>query len=113
MMFKNKVLLITGGTGSFGNAVLRNFLSTDIKEIRIFSLSRCGPVVFDSIQNAAIFLSDEGPNFPSSGEISQYEYQVSFSDGTEFSRTLNTLEEVRKVNSQLLLLVEHINNLTI
>jgi len=34
---KNKVLLITGGTGSFGNAVLRRFLSTDIKEIRIFS----------------------------------------------------------------------------
>lgn len=36
-MFKNKILLITGGTGSFGNAVLRNFLDTDIKEIRIFS----------------------------------------------------------------------------
>ncbi|ENP8456973.1 polysaccharide biosynthesis protein [Photobacterium damselae] len=36
-MFKNKVLLITGGTGSFGNAVLRRFLRTDIKEIRIFS----------------------------------------------------------------------------
>ena len=36
-MFKNKTLLITGGTGSFGNAVLRGFLSTDIKEIRIFS----------------------------------------------------------------------------
>ena len=36
-MFKNKTLLITGGTGSFGNAVLRKFLSTDIKEIRIFS----------------------------------------------------------------------------
>ena len=36
-MFKNKVLLITGGTGSFGNAVLRRFLNTDIKEIRIFS----------------------------------------------------------------------------
>ena len=34
---KNKVLLITGGTGSFGNAVLRRFLSTDIGEIRIFS----------------------------------------------------------------------------
>lgn len=33
----NKILLITGGTGSFGNAVLRRFLSTDIKEIRIFS----------------------------------------------------------------------------
>ena len=36
-MFKNKILLITGGTGSFGNAVLRNFLETDIQEIRIFS----------------------------------------------------------------------------
>ena len=36
-MFKDKTLLITGGTGSFGHAVLDRFLSTDIKEIRIFS----------------------------------------------------------------------------
>ena len=36
-MFQNKTLLITGGTGSFGNAVLSRFLNTDIKEIRIFS----------------------------------------------------------------------------
>lgn len=36
-MFTNKTLLITGGTGSFGNAVLSRFLNTDIKEIRIFS----------------------------------------------------------------------------
>ncbi len=36
-MFKGKTLLITGGTGSFGNAVLRKFLDTEIKEIRIFS----------------------------------------------------------------------------
>ncbi len=36
-IFKDKVLMITGGTGSFGNAVLRRFLDTDIKEIRIFS----------------------------------------------------------------------------
>ncbi len=37
-MLKNKTLLITGGTGSFGNAVLRRFLHTDhFKEIRIFS----------------------------------------------------------------------------
>lgn len=37
MLFKDKTLLITGGTGSFGNAVLRRFLDTDIGEIRIFS----------------------------------------------------------------------------
>ena len=36
-LFKNKILLITGGTGSFGNAVLRRFLHTDIGEVRIFS----------------------------------------------------------------------------
>lgn len=36
-IFENKVLMITGGTGSFGNAVLKRFIDTDIKEIRIFS----------------------------------------------------------------------------
>ena len=36
-LFKGKTLLITGGTGSFGNAVLKRFLYSDIKEIRIFS----------------------------------------------------------------------------
>ena len=36
-MFKSKVLLITGGTGSFGNTALRNFLNTEIREMRIFS----------------------------------------------------------------------------
>lgn len=36
-MFDNKILLITGGTGSFGNAVLRRFLNSDLREIRVFS----------------------------------------------------------------------------
>lgn len=35
-IFKDKVLLITGGTGSFGNMVLNRFLNSDIREIRIF-----------------------------------------------------------------------------
>jgi UDP-glucose 4-epimerase len=36
-MFKNKILTITGGTGSFGNTVLKRFINTEVKEIRIFS----------------------------------------------------------------------------
>jgi len=36
-MFKNKTLLITGGTGSFGNAVLQRFIDSDLAQIRIFS----------------------------------------------------------------------------
>ena len=70
-MFENKTLLITGGTGSFGNAVLKKFLNTNIKEIRIFSrdekkqhdmrISLQNPIVkfyigdvrdYDSIDNA-------------------------------------------------------------
>ena len=39
-MFNNKVLLITGGTGSFGNAVLNHFINSDLKEIRVFSRGR-------------------------------------------------------------------------
>ena len=49
-MFRGKTLLITGGTGSFGNAVLKRFLTTDIAEIRIFSRDEkkqhdCGCVI--------------------------------------------------------------------
>jgi UDP-glucose 4-epimerase len=36
-MFKNKILMITGGTGSFGHTVLKRFLNTGVKEIRVFS----------------------------------------------------------------------------
>ena len=36
-IMKDKILLITGGTGSFGNAVLRRFISSDLAEIRVFS----------------------------------------------------------------------------
>ena len=39
VMFKDKTLLITGGTGSFGNAVMERFLDTTVKEIRIFFFS--------------------------------------------------------------------------
>ena len=36
-MYKDRILLITGGTGSFGNAVLKQFLRSELREIRIFS----------------------------------------------------------------------------
>ena len=56
-VFKDKVLLITGGTGSFGNAVLRRFLDSDIKEIRM------GPSIGDNdfntkLKNGMKFLAD-------------------------------------------------------
>lgn len=36
-MFNNKTILITGGTGSFGNALIKKIINSDIKEIRVFS----------------------------------------------------------------------------
>ena len=83
------------------------------QEVRIFSLARYDPAVFDSIQNAAVFLSNDHPVFPVEGKIHQFEYEVSFSDGSVFSRTLYTINEVREVNSQLLLLVNHVSQLAL
>jgi len=47
--FKNKKLLITGGTGSFGNAVLKRFLDSDLDEIRIFSRDEKNRMICESI----------------------------------------------------------------
>lgn len=54
IMFDDKILLITGGTGSFGNAVMKQFLDSNIKEIRIFSRMRKNKMTFEKniiIQN--------------------------------------------------------------
>ncbi len=47
--FKDKVLLVTGGTGTFGNAVVRRFLNTDIKEIRIFYRDEKKRAIFEMV----------------------------------------------------------------
>lgn len=46
-IFNGKTLLITGGTGSFGNMVLKRFLDSDIKEIRIFSRDEKNKMICD------------------------------------------------------------------
>ena len=55
-MFKNKTLLITGGTGSFGNAVLNRFLDSDIKEIRIFSREEKAAIGLNHSLDLSIFV---------------------------------------------------------
>ena len=52
-IFKDKVLMITSGTGSFGNAVLNRFLRTDIGEIRIFSRDEKKQDELKGIENIA------------------------------------------------------------
>jgi hypothetical protein len=103
------------GQGAFTSFKQRIYgaLTATPQEIKIYSLARCGPVVFDSIESASIFLSTSPQKFPAAGEISQYEYEVSFSDGSNFTRTLNSISEVKNVNEQLQFFVTHVNKLNL
>ena len=58
-MFDNRALLITGGTGSFGNAVLRRFLDSDLREIRILKQLKQ-----DNIVLLKVLLHDQHHHFP-------------------------------------------------
>lgn len=102
------------GQGAFDSFKKRisGSLTATPQEIRIYSLAKFGPVVFDSIEKAASFLRANEQQFPASSEVTQYEYEVSFSDGSEFARALGTLEEVERVNSQLLDLVKHFSRIS-
>ncbi len=55
-IFKEKILLITGGTGSFRNAVLKRFIDSDLKEIRIFSRDEKNKMI------CVIYSSQNTPN---------------------------------------------------
>jgi len=97
-----------GAFTSFKQRILGSLTATP-QEIRIYSLARFGPVVFDSIEKAADYLGATKQDFPTNSEVTQYEYEVSFSDGSEFARALGTLDDVKEVNAQLLQLVTHFN----
>ena len=68
-MFQNKILMITGGTGSFGQTVLKRFLETDVREIRIFS--RDEKFAMNRSLNVDLFNSVTGYSAPSWPELIQ------------------------------------------
>jgi hypothetical protein len=90
---------------------IHSSLTSTPQEIRLYSLARFGPIVFNSIESASDFLSKPNPTFPANSKIAQYEYEVTFSDGSEFSREIKTFNDVVKVNNDILLLVNHLNKL--
>ena len=65
-MFKNKNLLITGGTGSFGNAVLKRFLNSDVNEIRVLSRDEKKQNDMRTVPNSG--LHGNSPASPVAGE---------------------------------------------
>lgn len=108
----NKLREIAGSnTFSSFTQRIRGSLTATPQEIRIFSVSRFDPMIFDCIYQAEQFLSGENPKFSSLNQKFHYEYEVSFSDGSEFSRTLSSLNELRELNLQLRALVDHFSRL--
>jgi hypothetical protein len=103
------------GQGAFTSFKQRIYgsLTATPQEIRIYSLARSGPVVFDSIKKAADYLDGNNQKFPVYSEITQYEYEVTFSDGSEFARALSSLDEVKVVNTQLFELVQHFDQIAV
>jgi UDP-glucose 4-epimerase len=86
-MFTDKKLLITGGTGSFGNAVLRRFLHTDIKEIRVFSRDE------KKQEDMRIELNNSKVKFYI-GDVRNYDSICSASDGIDFVFHAAALKQV-------------------
>jgi len=86
-MFNDKILLITGGTGSFGNAVLRRFLHTDIKEIRVFSRDE------KKQEDMRIELNNSKVKFYI-GDVRNYDSVCSASDGVDFVFHAAALKQV-------------------
>jgi len=86
-MFSGKVLLITGGTGSFGNAVLRRFLHTDIKEIRVFSRDE------KKQEDMRIDLNNSKVKFYI-GDVRNYDSIYSALDGVDFVFHAAALKQV-------------------
>lgn len=86
-MFKNQTLLITGGTGTFGNAVLRRFLQTDIREIRV--LSR------DEKKQEDMRLSYNSPKLRFHiGDVRQYDSVASAMNGVDYVFHAAALKQV-------------------
>ena len=86
-MFNDKVLLITGGTGSFGNAVLRRFLTTRIKEIRVFSRDE------KKQEDMRIEMNDKKLKFII-GDVRNYDSIYSALDGVDYIFHAAALKQV-------------------
>ena len=97
-IFKDKVLLITGGTGSFGNAVLRRFLDSDVREIRIFSRDeKKQDDMRHRLQNPKVkfYIGDVRDKRSIDGAMTGVDYVFS-ADATQAVPVLEKIEELTK-----------------
>ena len=79
------------------------------QEIRFITQRQSQPAIFESIPEATAFL--ETPDFDWSRETTNFIYEITYTDGTEFARTLDTIEDVKKLHVQIERLASHMEAL--
>jgi hypothetical protein len=99
-----------GAFDAFKQKIIASLCATP-QEIRIYVLQKSEPVIFKTLDEASEFLKSRTPSFIPSSNVEQYEYEVVFSDGTGFGRSLSSLNELRNINMQLLMLVTHMQSI--
>ena len=95
---------------AFKQKIIASLCATP-QEIRIYVFQKSEPAIFKTLAEASVFLSSKKPAFIPSVDVEQYEYEVVFSDGTEFGRSLGSLEKVIEINTQLSILVMHMQSI--
>ncbi len=90
---------------------VRSSLSALPQEIRFILRHDSIPIAFDSVSDAREFL--KSPNFNMSLPIESYVYEITYSDGTEFEKSVDDLEGLRKLHEQIAILTDHMNKLCI
>ena len=80
------------------------------QELRFIMQRQSKPVVFESIPEATVFLRD--PKFDFESATENFVYQITYSDGSEFERPVNSLDDLRKLHRDIDRLAQHVTALT-
>lgn len=89
---------------------VRASLSALPQEIRFVLRHDSQPITFETVIDATNFL--KSPTFNMTSPIESYLYQVTYSDGSEFEKSVSTLDELRELHKQIEILTEHMNKLS-
>ena len=109
---KEELLKIIGPTTMDGyvNRV-KSALSALPQEIRIILRKSSEPIVFESVEETSNFIKD--PNFNIEVTEQSFVYEVTYSDGTEFAKELDTLEQLKKLHEEIEMLENHMISLNL
>jgi len=103
--------------GLIGKATIKSYvdrvratLSSLPQEIRLILRHDSMPITFETVEEATVFLNL--PNFNMRSPVESYLYQIIYSDGSEFEKSVSDLEELRQLHNQIEILTDHMNKLS-